>query len=257
LSPYPENNRHDTQRYLLIACAVLARECYHCAAKSKNSIDIRIIQQGLHDIGEDRMSSALQQEIDAVDKEKYDAILMAYGLCNNGIRGLRAEIPMVIPRAHDCITLLLGSKEAYLDYFKANPGCFYRSVGWTEQAQSSLSNPESTTTKMGMSTYQEYVEKYGEENALYLMETIGNWYRNYKKMTYIDTPVGNNDDCRDKARKEAEKYGWEFENIPGNLELLDQLMSGDWDDTYFQVLNPGEKVQATQDELIIKAEKPD
>jgi hypothetical protein len=203
------------------------------------------------------MSSALQREIDAVDTGRYEAILLAYGLCNNGIRGLRADIPLVVPRAHDCITLLMGSKESYLDYFKKNPGCFYRSVGWTEQAKSSLSNPDSTTTGMGMSTYQEYVEKYGEENAQYLMETIGDWYRHYKKMTYIDTGVGNNEICKTRAAQDAKKYGWEFETVAGNLVLLSQLMAGDWDEKQFLVVKPGLQIQATQDDDIIKADGPE
>ena len=106
----------DQHRYMMIACAVLARECYHCAAISKNLIDLTILKQGLHDIGEKKMSSALQREIDAVDIEKYEAILLAYGLCNNGIRNLRSDLPLVVPRAHDCITLLMGSKEDYLKF---------------------------------------------------------------------------------------------------------------------------------------------
>ena len=96
---------------MLIACAVISRECYHCAAVSDNIIDIRILDKDLHDMGERKMSAILQDAIDAVDTEKYDAILLGYGLCNNGVRGLRSTLPLVIPRAHDCITLLLGSKD--------------------------------------------------------------------------------------------------------------------------------------------------
>ena len=113
-------------KYLMIACAVLARECYHCAAKSRNLIDLKIVEQGLHDIGEEKMSSALQSEIDAADQENYEAILLAYGLCNNGVRNLRADIPIILPRAHDCITLLMGSNTGYLKYFNEHPGTFFR-----------------------------------------------------------------------------------------------------------------------------------
>ena len=32
-----------SHKYMMLACAVFARECYHCAALSKNIIDINIV----------------------------------------------------------------------------------------------------------------------------------------------------------------------------------------------------------------------
>ena len=137
------------KRYRMIACAVLARECYHCAAVSRNIIDLTLMKQGLHDVGEAKMSTALQAELDVTDATEYDAILLGYGLCNNGIRNLHADIPIIAPRAHDCITLFLGSKEDYLTYFNDHPGTYYRTTGWHERSESNMSNPDSTTRQMG------------------------------------------------------------------------------------------------------------
>jgi len=36
-------------RYLLIACEVLAREVYLCAAHSPHVVDIQLLEKGLHD----------------------------------------------------------------------------------------------------------------------------------------------------------------------------------------------------------------
>jgi hypothetical protein len=37
-----------------------------------------------------------------------------YGLCNLALTSLRARaVPVVVPRAHDCITLYLGSRQRY------------------------------------------------------------------------------------------------------------------------------------------------
>ncbi len=173
------------QHYMLIVCAVLYRECYYCATLSKNVVDIKLCEKGLHDIGAEKMSVKLQAEIDAIEADNYDSILLAYGLCNYGTTGLRSKIPIVIPRAHDCITLLMGSKEKYKQYFNQNTGTYYRSSGWIERETSSQTNPDSTTAQMGISTYQEYVEKYGEENARYLMETLGTM-KHYNKLAHID-----------------------------------------------------------------------
>jgi len=52
------------------------------------------------------MQARLQAAIDKVEERQYDALLMGYGLCNNGIVGLTTKsIPLVIPRGHDCITV--------------------------------------------------------------------------------------------------------------------------------------------------------
>lgn len=239
-------------KYMTIGCAVLARECYYCAAISKNIIDLKLLEQGLHDVGEDKMSSALQREIDGVDQDKYDAILLAYGLCNNGIRNLHARIPMVVPRAHDCITLLMGSKEEYMTYFHENPGCFFRSVGWAERAQDNLSNPESTTRQMGMATYEEYVEQYGEENAKYLMETLGDHLRNYSSLAYIDTSLplceGYQKESMDIARDKA----WKYSEVKGNTRLILELMNGPWAPADFLTVEPGKTIQASYDDDIVK-----
>ena len=243
------------KHYMLISCAVLARESYYAAAVSKNIIDIIMLDQGLHDIGEEGMSSELQKTIDSIDSEKYDAILMGYGLCNNGIRGLHSPVPLVIPRAHDCIALLMGSKERYADYFDKNPGTFYKSTGWIERVKHNLSNPDSTTRQLGMDTYQKYVDKYGEENAAYLMETLEGGMKHYERMTYIDTGIGEFPEYKTEVKADAEEREWKFEDYRGNPSLLLSLVNGEWDSDKFLILQPEERVIPTYDDNIIGSEE--
>ena len=124
------------KRYQLIVCKVLQREAYYCAARSKNVIDIVLIQQGLHD-EPDKLHTQLVESLKTtadIAGKKYDAQLLGYGLCSNGIVGLSCEIPIVAPRGHDCMTLLLGSKEKYRDYFDTHKGIYWYSSGWIENA---------------------------------------------------------------------------------------------------------------------------
>lgn len=246
-------NRIEHQRYMLISCAVLARECYTCAAVSRNAVDIKIIEQGLHDVGEAKMSAALQRELEAIPVDKYDAILLAYGLCNNGIRKLHAGLPLVVPRAHDCITLLLGSKEKYTELFNAYPGSFFGSVGWMERAQDNLANPESTTKQIGMGTYEEYVEQYGEENARYLMETLGEPLKHYSRSIYIDTGLPHTEAHKQACRDMAAREGWEFTEVSGSMRLIEKMMNGKWEESEFLVLRPGQSIDTSYDDDIVKA----
>jgi hypothetical protein len=114
-------------RLQLIVCKVLQREAYYCAAQSPHCVDVVLMEQGLHEEPERlrrEVQKALERTHDAQGRS-YDASLLGYGLCSNGTVGLGAEIPLVIPRAHDCITMLLGSKERYQEYFDSHRGTYW------------------------------------------------------------------------------------------------------------------------------------
>lgn len=242
-------------RYKLLACAVLQRECYFCASQAKNIIDVQLLEQGLHDIGAQKMMPKLQALIDEVDTQKYDAILLGYGLCNNGIVGLKSKLPIVVPRGHDCITILMGSKEKYQHYFTDNPGTFFQSAGWMEQAKDNLSNPESTTRQMGLANYSEYVEQYGEEYAKYIMDSLGGGLKSYESFTYIDTGVGEQESYKAHARENSQQNNWNYKEVKGDTGLLLRLMNGDWNEKEFLVLQPGDTIESSYSPSVIQCKK--
>ena len=108
--------------YLALTCEALARSIYATAASSPNTITVRLFRQGLHNTPKN-LRSTLQAEIDLVEPGQYDAILLAYGICGTSTVGLAAShTQLVIPRAHDCITLYLGSHGRYEHEFNRHPG---------------------------------------------------------------------------------------------------------------------------------------
>ena len=246
----------------LIACEIMFREVCYLLSQTHNIIDVVFMQKGLHDAGKDKMKAAIQEEIDKSDPEKYDCILLGYGLCNNGICGLHAKVPLVVPRAHDCITLFLGSKERYREYFNANPGTYYKSSGWIER-ENSITPQGSVMDKLGIKTYEDYAEEYGEENAEYIMEMLGDWMKNYKKMAYIDMSVTQNDGgkitfgdsekYRKLTREKAAEHGWEYEEIKGDIRLIDKLINGDWNGDEFLIVEPEQKIVAANTDAIISS----
>ena len=133
-------------RLKLIACEIMYRELCAAVARSVNLVDVEFLPKGLHDIGQAGMSSRLAEVLAGVDETRYEAMLLGYGLCSNGLVGLAARsIPLVVPRAHDCITLFLGSKERYLEYFQDHPGVYFKTSGWIERGVGLHQGDEETT----------------------------------------------------------------------------------------------------------------
>ena len=248
------------KRLLAIGCEVFYREASAAIAQSPCVVDIEYMPKSLHDIGEGPMSSRLQAKSSCRSRRGLltpglTPIVLLYGLCNNGIRGLHAPVPIVVPRAHDCITLLLGSRARYDEHFQANPGTFYRSPGWIERDSDPDANPASVTSRLGVThDYAKLAEKYGEDNAKYLMETMGDWFKHYRRLTLIDTGVGPCEAYRPICQAEVRDKNWTYEEIAGDTVLIRKLLCGDWDEQDFLILQPGQKIAASNDDAVICAD---
>lgn len=241
----------------LIACEILYRECCAAAASSINRVEVEFLPKGLHDMGHAAMSARLAEAVASVDPSQYDAILLGYGLCSNGLLGLTAkQIPIIVPRAHDCITLFLGNKERYLEYFHAHPGVYFKTSGWIERGEGLTQySQDSIQQKAGMTqSYEELLAKYGEDNAKFLYEQLCNMTRNYSGIAFIEMGIEPDDRFEQQARKEASEHGWKFEKIAGDMSLIRRLFDGPWDDNRFLVIPPGNRVVPSYDEKIVKAE---
>jgi hypothetical protein len=173
-------------RLKLIACEILYRECADALARSPHTIDAEFLGKGLHDRAGAPMRDQIQAHVDAVPANEYDAILLGYALCGNGLHGLEARaIPIVVPRAHDCITLLLGSRARYEEEFHSHPGTYFRSTGWLERGQG-LEPLVSLQTGAG-SSLQALIDQYGEDNGRYLFQTLNQYQQSYSRLAYIHT----------------------------------------------------------------------
>jgi len=167
--------------------------------------------------------------------------------------GLTARtIPLVLPRAHDCITLFLGSKERYLEYFENTPGVYFKTSGWIERGETAGRLSQLTFGKSGAGfSFENLVEKYGEENAQYLWETLA---PNYRQFTYIEMGVEPDDRFERHTRDRAAERGWIFEKLQGDMRLIEKLVAGDWDESEFLIVPPGRRIVAHYDERIVGAE---
>ena len=248
-------------RLKVVACDVLRREVYWCAARSRETVEVVLLPQGLHD-NSDLCRERLQPLVNEADPEQCDAVVLGYGLCNNALNGLRAgRVRVVIPRAHDCITLLLGSKERYAELFAARPGTYWFSSGWVEckDGQGDRAPP---MAKSGLgprrlaADFDELVARYGRENAEYLAAFMGAWERHYTHGCLVEFAFAEGLGLPEKIERLCRQKGWEFVRVQGDLSLIQDGLDGRWDPDRFLVLEPGQRVRAEYDEGIIAAEPP-
>jgi hypothetical protein len=234
------------RKFKLLACEAVQGVLDSLLPNCKNAVDVTYVDKGLHSVGHVRMPIELQKAIDALDLAGYEALLLGYGLCNNGICSLHADIPLVVPRAHDCTTFFMGSKEKYRAYFDSNKGSFFVSAGsdWGD-----LLNGFDIEILRA-----EYLEKYDEEDAEYLLQTLGDPLREYRQLTFVNNGVGDVAGLRAQAQEIAASKSWTFDEFPGSTDLLRRFLDGEWDAKDFLVTPPGSQIErAFAEEEIVKA----
>jgi len=239
-------------RYQLVSCEIIFREAAMQAALSPHIVDVTFLTKGLHD-NPDSLREQTQAAVDAVEEATHDAVLLGYGICSHGLAGVRARgLPLVIPRAHDCITLFLGSKETYARLHHERPGTYYYTAGWIERNAAHTDRKPSQGAGLDAG-FAELVAKYGEDNARYLMEFRSSWVRNYTHACYIQMPLSDRPEVEAEARRSAEEHGWEYVTVPGDDRLVRQLLTGEWDDADFLTVPPGHVIVPTYDSRVLAA----
>lgn len=207
-------------RMKLFACKTIADEVN---AVLNSNVDCDFLEYALHNTPA-KLQQELQKKINVASD--YDAILLGYGLCSNGTAGLRSDrYSLVIPRVHDCISLLLGSRECYDQEFKKCPGTYYLSKGWIDQKADPIS------------TYRKYCERYGEKKAL---RFIRQEYANYKRVALIHT-VANLKEYVNYSMEVAAFLDVDYVELEGSLRYIDKLINGEWNGE-FLIIPPGDTI---------------
>lgn len=242
-------------RLLLIACRVFERELEVLARTAKTELQIHYIEIGLHEQPGALLRAALQEAINSVPEEDFDAVGLGYGLCNRGLVGLTAHgLSVIVPRAHDCLGILLGSSKRYLAELEKEAGTYFQSPGWIEHLPADRTiRPMAAGGELSVKK-EEFIAKYGEEAAQFLMDEYAKFTQHYKRLAFISTPVAKLEERERKAEEIAKQQGWKFERLPGDIGWLRRLVDGEWDDKEFLVLKPHERVALSYGEGLIAAE---
>jgi hypothetical protein len=217
------------QRLLILGCAVMEQELRRF---QNGQAEFKFLDFGLHRTPE-HMAGALQSEIDQVREGDYDGIVLGYGLCSNGIVGIHSsKHSLIVPRIHDCISLFLGSPEAYREQSAEHPGTYYLTPGWIERGQTPISK------------YESYAKSYDEETARWVLHEE---MKHYTRIALIDTGVYSIEPLRAVAKENAKFLEIAYTEIQGSPQLFKELICGPWEKNFLIV----EKGQSIQQEMFL------
>jgi len=235
-------------RFALLACSVFEREIELYARGANHIAETRFFEMGLHDRPA-LLRATLQQHLDAVDaRTDIEAVVLAYGLCGRGTAELRPlHHKLVIPRAHDCITVFLGSKEVYAERQRRCPTCYYYTPGWNRGRR--VPGPEQVAARRA-----EYAQKFEPDEVEFLLETERGQWALHDTATYLDLGTADAEAEAVYAQQCAGWLGWKFERLRGDATLLRDLLWGNWDPERFQIVEPGQRLNHAPDDRILCAE---
>jgi hypothetical protein len=235
-------------RYKLICCEVFYREICQAILDSDHTI-FPVFTTKLSHVNPDYLRDIIQDEIDKTDPVEFKSILLGYGLCGNAVVGLKAKkIPLVIPRAHDCCTIFLGSKASWQRHFGNRPSCRWTSGGYMADGNSHLRKNEAHSF-LGLDlSYDELVEKYGEENARFILDSLKPKDGSDELVIYIKTSPYERMNFQNRMEKEAKEKGMELETIQGDNRLIEMLVGGNWPVDEFLIVPPGYTIEGVYDQ---------
>ncbi len=211
----------------VIACAVLALDIKYTAEKLGTDVGTKFLEGGLHD-RPNLLREKLQAAIDEISASgRCDRIIIGYGVCGRGTVGIQSrDIPLVLPKVHDCIALFLGGDAAYRREFKKYPGTYYISGGWYEEKTEPLSQQkQSAYYGSEKLNYKELAEKYGERDAQETIQFLSTWQKNYQRAAFIETRAKLSPKYEKYAREMAKEYGWKYEKLVGDQKLIKALLT--------------------------------
>ena len=247
----------DNMLLKLICCNVFLREACLAIAHSPHIVDPEFFELGEHR-QPDRLRHTLQARIDAAEQsaKKYEAILLLYGLCGNATVGLRAhKTKVVMPRAHDCCTILLGSKQRFQEHFGDNPSRPFGSVGYLERGSYFVRTDLDDGQIQYGDPFAALVEQYGEDNARYIWDSMHPAGMEDHQIVFIDIPETAHSGAEQRFQEKAAAEGKECLHLEGSLDLIRKLLNGGWGAEDFLIVQPGEQTTGVYDsQEIIRAE---
>ena len=98
---------------------------------------------------------------------------------------------------------------------------------------------------------QHYREKYGDDNAEFLMEMEQAWITRYSNAAYVDLGLSDTEELKAYTKECADFLGWGSDILAGDPRLLIDFLEGNWNNEDFLVVEPGQMVVASHDDGVL------
>lgn len=212
------------EKTVVIACSTIRPELQAAMARCGLQYPVFYMDARLHDRPEE-LHRMVQDKLDSLTG--IGRVLLPFGYCGGTTIGLRAgEFELILPKADDCITLFLGSRENR----QAVPDeryTFFLTQGWLDSDRNLLSE------------YASLCERYSQKRADRVMKAM---YRNYHALGLVDTGLFPLEPQVETCGRIAELLHLEPRVLPGTWSLLQALLQGPWDDPRLLRIAPGETI---------------
>ncbi|MBZ0155161.1 MAG: DUF1638 domain-containing protein [Alphaproteobacteria bacterium] len=193
----------------VIACDVLQRELEKVLDGVPEVTRKIYLEYALHTEPQ-RMKETIKEQINAM-RDEVDVIFLGYGYCKS-LQGIENEfdIPIVMARLDDCISLLL-TPEGRAREIDKEAGTYFLSPGWAELG----------TEMLIKELHLERVRRYGKDP----LEIAKKLFTNYKRGLYIDTGIGDNDYFLSRSEQFCRDFNLTLERTAGTSSLLEEMLS--------------------------------
>lgn len=233
----------------IVACDVFEEEL-RALLPSLDNTELRFLEMGLHD-APDHLRHQLEAVIAELEHSlPVETIILAYGRCGNGLVGIKAgRCQLVLPQAHDCLSILLGGRARHDALLKETPGTYFYSPGWIRGRR--VPGPDRENHLR-----DHYAERYGDDEDMLedLVEADRDAFAHHTCAAYVD--ITGNAEAEAYCRNCAAHMQWTFKRLEGDASFLRDLLTGAWEDpNRFLKILPGQSIGVSAEGHLI-AEDP-
>ncbi len=212
---------------VILACSTIRNELEKAAEETNCPYRFIWVESGLH-LVTDSLRRRLQEELDRISDAQ--RVLLAFGFCGNAVLGLKSgDHELVIPRADDCITLLLGSRENR-EQCSRQGGVYFLTRGWLEG--------EINIWK----EYQAVLARFGQERTDRIYRRM---LAHYKFLGLIDTGAYDLSSLLPSVREISDTLKLELIILEGTDRYLKRFLSGPWTSDHFIIIPPLTTIEFT------------
>ena len=192
----------------IIACDILKLELEKILDELNWSPPAVFLDAAQH-VDPQSMRTELIKQINAMAAQ-VDAVLLGYGTCQS-LEGIEdaCDVQVILPKADDCISLLLGPEQYALERQK-EAGTWFMTPGWAEVGADMVIKE----------LHLDRVKKYGKDP----MEMARRLFADYRRGLFIDTGVGDKAAVAAKAGKFCVDFNLTLEETTSDCDLLRQCV---------------------------------